>query len=135
MGGILLAANPGGVIIGGGLPYNAQDNDFSGGTATASVTFRSDGYVTNQNAVDLGDWITPQGFAPGDYEIRATPNPDTPDAGTMNTWLALTSSRTWSETQSGVGTSAKTFQIEIRLGTTVRFTGNVTLTANVESGA
>lgn len=135
MSGILLAANPGSVIIGGGFPYNAIDNDFGGGTATATVSFRTDGQVFNHNSIDLGDWITPPGFAPGSYEIRATPNPDTPDTGTMNNWLALTSQRNWSETQSGIGNSVKTFQIEIRLGSTVLFTGDVTLTANVESGA
>ena len=95
--------------------YISQDLDV-GPTATASIRFESDGRIRNHNLVSLGEWFIPPLATDGTgYEIRATPNPDTPDSGTMNTWLALTSTRTWTESRTGsVGADTKVFDIEIR---------------------
>lgn len=69
------------------------------------------------------DWIIPNSAAPGSYEIRCTQNSgDTLDLGSdaLNTWLALTSTRTWQLTNSINGTTeTANLTIEIRLGTTV----------------
>lgn len=104
---------------------------------TASIRFQSNGDIRNHNNVSIGQWYYPDiAGTPGTaYEIRATPAPDTPDGGTMNTWLALSSSRTWSETNSS-GTPSdetKVFTIEIRAAGsgTVIDSATVTLSAEI----
>lgn len=122
------------LIVGGGAPYAASDTVTSPASANASVVFKSDGTVEDQDGASLGDWLTPSAAAHGGFEIRATANPDTPDAGTMNSWLALSSDRTWSEGQSGIGVSSKTFQVEIRDSEgNVQCTDDVDLTAEVDT--
>jgi hypothetical protein len=96
--------------------YLSADLDIN--TASASIRFQTDGEIQNQNGATLGQWHYPAAGSPGDsYEIRATANPDTPDSGTMNTWLALSSNRLWTESRTsppGVGTDEVVFDIEIR---------------------
>ena len=84
-------------------------------------------------SADHGSWISPESAAPGLYEIRATADPDTPEFGTMNTWLALTSNRSWSEHRSGVGIDSATFKVEIRYnGGDIIAEASCTLTAEVD---
>ena len=133
MSGILIGAS----IAGPTLPtstVSATDFELSPNTATASINFRNDGEIRDQDGFKQGSWILPEDFAPGDYEIRAnSSSPDTPDAGTMDTWLALTSNRQWTESQSGFGNSNKTFTVDIRRsGGPVLATRNVNLVATVD---
>lgn len=80
----------------------------------------------------LGNWITPAAAAPGAYEVRATLNSGDTPTGTLATWLALTSDRTWELTQSGgAGTKTCELGIEIRLGAVVLATATVTLDVEV----
>ena len=110
------------------VPNRTITTTFVSGTHTASVQFQSDGDIVapSGTSASLGDWIDPKSSAPGDYEIRATVTAGTLTSGTTNTWLALTSSRTWSIT----GSTNKTTQVffEIRDGTgAVQDDGTITL--------
>lgn len=104
--------------------------------AFVRIVFESDGDIITEGAlgtVDEGDWVSPKSAAPGSYEIRATlVDGDTP-VGTLGSWLALTSNRTWSLTKPGLvpGFRESVFTIEIRLGTTVLDSTTVTLQAEV----
>lgn len=104
---------------------------------TALIRFQSDGDIQNHNNISVGQWIHPDiGATDGTgYEIRATANPDTPDSGTMGTWLPLTSSNTWQETRTGLGSDTKVFDIEIRASSsgTILASTTVTLKAEVTS--
>ena len=104
--------------------------------ALASISFESDGdiiTVGDLGTVDEGDWINPKASAPGSYEIRATlVSGDTP-SGTLGSWLALTSNRTWTNNKPGglPGVRSCQLTIEIRLGSTVLDTTTVNLYAEV----
>jgi len=96
---------------------SATDFALSPADAMAWLQFRNDGQVYDQDSAKVGDWIIPNGAAPDDYEIKAnSASPDTPDTGTMDTWLALSSARTWSVTEAGFGVELREFTIEIRKG-------------------
>jgi hypothetical protein len=100
-----------------------------------SISFESDGdIITNGfSIVDAGDWISPKSAAPGSYEIRATLNSGDTPVGTLGSWLALTSTRTWSLTKPGniAGFRECELTVEIRLGATVLDSTIVTLSAEV----
>lgn len=111
----------------------------AGGVSTASAGYKltttgeareilnSDG-TPSDNLLEQG--ITPSG-ATSNYEVYATASP-APTNGTLNTWLALTSDRTWSNDQSGSGLNSTivTFQIRPVSGSVVD-TWDVELSANV----
>lgn len=82
---------------------------------------------------DVGDWITPISAAGGGaaYECRATLLSGTSPSGTLNTWLSLTSDRSWSLSRSTIGTTTCTLTIEIRRASdgTVLTSQSVTITA------
>ncbi len=88
-----------------------------GATCTASITYESDGDITAAgNSVfptDRGDWISPTSAAPSLYQIRATSASGTA-IGTFGTWLNLTTSRTWTVTQTLPGIKSDDITIEIR---------------------
>jgi hypothetical protein len=93
----------------------------SGGAQTATYTLESDGDVisatTGDGSLDAGDWISPKASAPSDYEVRATLDSGDPPTGTVSSWLALTSNRSWSLTQFAAGSSKESnLTIEIRKG-------------------
>jgi hypothetical protein len=132
---ILLAAFG---AIGGDQVQLSNVGVFSTGAGSQTVTYtlESDGDVmsnsTTFGAVDEGDWVTPKSSAPGTYEARATlVSGDTP-TGTLGTWLALTSNRSWSLTQATTGTKEAVLTIEIRKGSgSVLASATVTLYAEV----
>lgn len=114
MSGNLIASGHSGPYLPNTLIISS-DFALSPATATAWIQFRNDGKVYDHDNNYLTDWIQPTSDAPGDWEIKAnSSSPDTPDSGTMDTWLALSSSRTWSETRSGIGVDTKNFTIELR---------------------
>lgn len=95
-----------------GLPgqtgiYNVNSN----GTIQAS----------NGSYQTVGNWITPTSLASGSYEIYVSKTSGSLTAGTLNTWLALSSTYTW---VTSVNASA-TLSVSIRKGTTVLDTGTV----------
>jgi len=109
--------------------------DTNGGTSTAGIVFESDGDVVKTNSLgntDAGDWISPKAAAPGTYEIMAhQESGDALDGGSsaLDTWLVLTSSRSWSITQIGAGAKSATLTVSIRIGSVVLSSGSGTLSA------
>lgn len=67
-------------------------------------------------------WILPRNSTVGDaYEVRMTKNSGTTITGTVGSWLALTSNRSWSVTRApgeGLGTNSANVTLEIRLAST-----------------
>lgn len=63
---------------------------------------------------NIGDWVLPNGSA-NLYEVRATLVSGSLSSGTTGTWLPLSSTQTWTRTQSTVGSSSVVLTIEIRL--------------------
>lgn len=131
MSGILLAASPTSPVILGDGPYNSADVALDPANAFASLRFDTDGAVEDQDLSSKGLWVEPADFASGDYEIRATADPDTPDSGTMNTWLALSTVRVWSNSQNSPGATASTFKVEIRFNGSIIAEASCTITATV----
>lgn len=94
-----------------------------GGIGTASSILYS----------DIGDWVIPNGNA-NLYEARATLNSGAVSSGTTGSWLALSSTQTWTVTRSVVGTSTANLTIEIRLAGgpgTILASATVDMTADV----
>lgn len=78
-----------------------------------------------------GDWISPTSLASGSYEIRATATSGTVSTGTVGSWLALSSTRTWTVSRGSVGSKACTLTIEIRTEGVTVYSGSITLRATV----
>ena len=96
--------------------------------------FRNTGIGGGAINTDIGDWITPK-INMAAYQCRATLNSGTTPVGTLNTWLALTSNRSWSLTRSTVGSVTCNLTVEIRRASdgVVLDSCTVILTAEVES--
>ncbi len=94
---------------------------FAPDNATAAYRLNSNGQVeslVNGSPTTLEQWCTPTSAA-GNYEARVTVNSGALSSGTTGTWLALSTSRTWSVVRSGAGSSSCNFTVEIRrTGTT-----------------
>lgn len=99
--------------------------DAQKGTGTTSVTYSN---IT-------GEWLV-SGFSASDFECRATvQSGDNPTTGTLNTWEALSSTRTWEQIQTSVGSRSGVLLIEIREAATgyVHASASVTLSVTVNS--
>lgn len=125
LGGTAAAPNVVTVPSGTSLSYSG---------ASAGISFNSNGsYSVYYNGVPIVDgyWITPQTNM-SDYEIRATlDSGDTPDTGTQGSWLALSTSREWTQASaSGIETSSLTFEIRWTGDNTVQDTNTFVLTAS-----
>jgi hypothetical protein len=107
-----------------------------GGSQTATYRLESDGDVisitTDFGSVDRGDWITPKSAAPSDYQVLATVTSGSLSSGTAGTWLALSTTRSWTRTQEFTGSSDCTLTIQIRKGTGSVLT-SATITLSAES--
>ena len=107
----------------GGVGYQlTSGGKEQGGTGTAaSITYSN-----------IGDWVLPNGNA-SLYEARATLNSGTLSSGTTGSWLALSSTRTWTVTRSIVGVSTANLTIEIRRigSTTILATAPVDMTVDI----
>lgn len=118
-------------IAGGG---GASDTQI-GIPAFASISFESDGDVVSANTggtSDDGDWVTPKFVAPASYEIMAHQNSgDALAVGSsaLDTWLALSSTRTWVLSTSGTAAKNANLTVSIRLGSTTLSSGTFTLAA------
>ena len=100
--------------------------------ASASFQLQSDGDIIS-GAGDAGDWLLPKGAAPSDYEAKITMTSGTLTSGTTGSWLALSSTRTWTLNRNIVGTSTAQGTLEIRKGSgftlasaTITWTAEVT---------
>lgn len=121
-------------ISAGGGVSDAQSNPTP---ALAQIAFESDGDITEVTVLgpsDAGDWITPKSAAPGSYEIMAHQNSgDALDIGSsaLDSWLALSGSPSWSQTQTGPGSKTANLTISIRLSGATLSSGTFTLSATV----
>lgn len=114
--------------------------DFSSPTASASATFNSNGTIT-MNTSTLGNFsgdgwsmITSSGLG-SDYQIRAEQISAFGTAirtGTLNTWLSLSTSRTWSIETSTLGAKNWILSISIRESAGNTVVGNASLQLDVE---
>lgn len=89
------------------------------GSASAQYDVNSDGTISYVTAVSgsgtVENWISPIASAGGNYEVRATKISGTnPTGSALATWLALSTGRSWTLSQTGTGTKACQLQIEIR---------------------
>lgn len=120
------------------LDTNTYTNTtFDPGTAGVTLAINSNGSLTatgdNVGPLDSYDWITPTAGSTT-YFVRATLIGGSFSTGTTGTWLALTSNRTWSVSQSGAGTQTANATFEIASdsgGTNVVASANIILTADV----
>lgn len=110
--------------------------DTAAGTCSVSLAFESDGDIaattTSSGSTDAGDWIAPKAAAPGSYEVLLHQDSgDALDGGSaaLDTWLALSSTRTITMTQTGAGVKSASFTVSIRLGSTTLSSGTFTLSA------
>ncbi len=107
-------------------------------TAVCSYSLESDGdivmTVLTNSTVDVGDWITPKVGMSG-YDARLHLNSGTnPTTGTMDTWLNLGTTRTWTLERSGLGTTSNNCTLEIRTTSGVVLkTLTITMNAIVEA--
>jgi hypothetical protein len=116
---------------------NSIVDSVGSGTATASYQIASNGKVFKTIGVtttEIEQWCTPTSAA-GNYEVFATLNSSTGSglsSGTTGSWLALTSNRTWTVTESTSGNlSGAELGMQIRkIGTT---TVLATATINIEA--
>lgn len=105
---------------------------FMASAGTAGIQFKNNGsyalYYDGTPIVD-GYWITPQTNI-SQYEIYATKDSGTtPTTGTLTTWQALSTTRSWTLTSlSSDVTCDLTFQIRWTGDNSVQDTGTVTLT-------
>lgn len=130
---ILLAATAlpvGGVNVNGGSPGAAS---FFPAPAAVSYELTSAGIeraIINGSPTQLGDFPAGVGL-----EARLTWSGSTLDGGSAATgsWLALSTTRTWTYTQSGVGSKSGSGTIDIRNSAgTIVASAAVSMTAEVE---
>ena len=99
-----------------------SDFQLSPGTSNAEVTFLNNGTYTGTGNIQgfSGNWITPTSAAGSAYDIRMTRNSGaTPTGSTTGIWLSLGTTRTWTISQSGIGTTASNVTVEIRNASTL----------------
>jgi hypothetical protein len=109
---------------------------FDASSATAGYRLDSDGaaYQTVFSGAYVaigGEWLLSGSAA--DYEARATKVSGTTPSGTLGSWLALSSDRTWSLTTTA-GNASCVLTIEIRNATTLAVLDTATITLEAEAG-
>lgn len=110
---------------------NPSDTAISPSVATATYSLTNAGSVTSTGEAG-GFWLDPQ-VGMEDFECRATVTSGSLTSGTTGSWLALSTTRSWTVQQSVVGTKLATMTIEIRrIGeTTVLGSATVSFSAEV----
>lgn len=109
-------------------------SDFGAGSASASYTLNSDGYV--YYATDSGgsvqvpdEWLL--SGSSGQYEAFVTFSGAAPAGSPTSTWLNLGSSRTWSVTSFG-GTTSTTLSVTIRRVSDAVTVGSASVTLSAD---
>jgi hypothetical protein len=80
--------------------------------AFASYKVAADRLVKNQNGTTLEQWLD-SSYSASDFEIRATVTFGTTPTGNIGTWNNLATDRSWSLSQTVVGTKSAVLLIEI----------------------
>jgi len=88
-------------------------------TASVFIRLNTNGTITaddgNAGTYTDTDWITPTSTGIGSsYEVRATMNSGVTPIGTFNSWIALSTARTWSLSRSTIGITTSSFTLQIR---------------------
>ena len=109
-----------------------------GGTASATLNFNTNGTITlTATGTPTGslpsDWYLPTTTSIGNsYWVRAQLNSGPAVTGTVGSWLALTSARSWTQSASGGNTNTSVLFMEISssaTGTPVVASGLITVEA------
>ena len=114
--------------------YVGESIGVKGSGSTESFTVYNNGNIsssyTPSSTVQFSDTWCASSSAPGNwYEVYVTlVSGTTPTTGTMNTWLALTSDRTWS--LNNTNSCILTVKIRHKYNTASEESATVTLTAN-----
>lgn len=106
------------------------------GSASATYSLQNDGDIETTNnlgTTDQGDWIANPKANFSGYEVRATETSGTVSTGTVDSWLGLGTTRTWTADQSGLGEKTCAILIEIRGATSLATlaSASIVLTATV----
>lgn len=100
---------------------------------TATVTFKSDGTVTRSGGIPANWYQVTTPAIGNDYEVYAELTSGVGLTGTFDTWLPLSSSQSWSLSNSDPGEVTATILFSLRKngGPYVIDTGTITLVAEV----
>lgn len=130
------------MVMKGGSPNRASLSDFSGEhivinpeDASVTVTVNNDGSIyllEGLNETIDQDWLD-SGLA-SVFEVMVSPISGSFSSGTNNTWLSLSTDRSWGIVKPSIGVNSVTAMMYIRrVGETSPHTQcSFTLTANVE---
>ena len=113
--------------------YNPSDSVTTPATATAGFRLTSAGDIETAGGTyaDGGDWLLPKsGMAL--YEVKATLNSGALTTGTTGSWLALSSTRTWT-VSTALGAAQAVLTIEIRRIGSSLVLATITVTLDAES--
>ena len=100
------------------------DANVDPGVAGVTYAVNSDGTVSYSTVASgsgtIENWVNPTSAAGANYEVRVTKNSGTnPSGSSLATWLALSSSRSWTIGQSGLGNTSCNLTVEIRDASTL----------------
>jgi hypothetical protein len=124
---------------------NIEASSLSPATATASATIESTGAWTatasplqNIDTITGDRWFGPGNAVGANYWVRATLTAGTAPTGGSGTgtWLQLSSARSWSKTQSTIGSTSSTLLIEVATdagGVNVVCSGSIVIKATEDA--
>ena len=106
---------------------------FDPSDATASYSLENDGDIVVTTDGDIGDWIGPKDSF-SDYECQMATVSGTVTTGTVDSYLGLGTTRTWTKARTTIGISEFVGTLTIRrvVDSVVLGTATITLTATVE---
>lgn len=114
---VVAASGPGVRISLASVPNPCADVTF-GGTSNSSIRLENDGDIvtigTTAGTVDVGDWVTPKSAAGATYEARLTVNSGSITGSATGSWLALSTTRTWTTQRIATGVATANVTLEIR---------------------
>jgi hypothetical protein len=85
--------------------------------AVATYQISNDGTARDQDGTVLETWLAVG--AASDFQVRATLSSGSTPSGTLNTWLACSTTREWSITSSSPATVSCSLWVEIRNASTL----------------
>jgi hypothetical protein len=121
----------------GGTFNGIADTDVSvianGASQTATYTIKSDGTITTSDG-GSATWNSSTTVG-SSYEVKATLTSGSLTTGTTGSWLALSSNRSWSKTDTtaGNGGVAAAFTLQIRAAGTTTVLDSATITLEAEA--
>ena len=106
-------------------------------TASVFIRLNSNGTISKDDG-SLGnytdtEWVSPTSTGIGSsYEVRATMTSGVTPSGTFNSWIALSTNRTWTLSRSNLGTTTSSFTLQIRDTATDTVQDSASISFNVE---